>query len=183
MKTRRMGVSCVLVGVMALSVSACSSSSSTQSKESLTVTLYKTQDQGQGSSIGTVTLQDTAKGLLITPDFHGVSPGIHGFHVHVNPSCAQGGQAAGGHWDPGHTNQHSGPYGNGHLGDLPALTADQAGNVTLPVLAPRVRLAALPGHSLMLHAGGDNYSDQPAKLGGGGARFACGVISSVQSMG
>ena len=27
-----------------------------------------------------------------------------------------------------------------------------------------------------VHAGGDNYSDQPAPLGGGGARIACGVI-------
>ncbi|WP_324128836.1 superoxide dismutase family protein, partial [Acinetobacter baumannii] len=28
----------------------------------------------------------------------------------------------------------------------------------------------------MIHAGGDNYSDSPQPLGGGGARIACGVI-------
>jgi superoxide dismutase, Cu-Zn family len=28
----------------------------------------------------------------------------------------------------------------------------------------------------MIHSGGDNYSDAPAPLGGGGARIACGVI-------
>lgn len=28
----------------------------------------------------------------------------------------------------------------------------------------------------MIHAGGDNYADQPAPLGGGGPRLACGVI-------
>jgi superoxide dismutase, Cu-Zn family len=28
----------------------------------------------------------------------------------------------------------------------------------------------------MIHAGGDNYSDTPAPLDGGGARIACGVI-------
>jgi Cu-Zn family superoxide dismutase len=28
----------------------------------------------------------------------------------------------------------------------------------------------------MVHAGGDNHADQPAPLGGGGARVACGVI-------
>jgi Cu-Zn family superoxide dismutase len=28
----------------------------------------------------------------------------------------------------------------------------------------------------MIHEGGDNYSDEPAPLGGGGARIACGVI-------
>ena len=27
----------------------------------------------------------------------------------------------------------------------------------------------------MIHAGGDNYSDHPEALGGGGARVACGV--------
>jgi Cu/Zn superoxide dismutase len=31
-------------------------------------------------------------------------------------------------------------------------------------------------HSVaLIHAGGDNYSDQPAPLGGGGVRLACGV--------
>ena len=29
---------------------------------------------------------------------------------------------------------------------------------------------------LAVHAGGDNHSDHPAKLGGGGARIVCGVI-------
>jgi Cu-Zn family superoxide dismutase len=28
----------------------------------------------------------------------------------------------------------------------------------------------------MVHAGGDNHSDHPAMLGGGGARMACGVV-------
>lgn len=28
----------------------------------------------------------------------------------------------------------------------------------------------------MVHAGGDNHSDHPAALGGGGARVSCGII-------
>jgi Cu-Zn family superoxide dismutase len=28
----------------------------------------------------------------------------------------------------------------------------------------------------MVHAGGDNHSDHPQPLGGGGGRIACGVI-------
>jgi Cu-Zn family superoxide dismutase len=28
----------------------------------------------------------------------------------------------------------------------------------------------------MVHAGGDNYDDTPAPLGGGGARIACGIV-------
>ncbi|MFZ2076615.1 MAG: superoxide dismutase family protein, partial [Xanthobacteraceae bacterium] len=41
--------------------------------------------------------------------------------------------------------------------------------------APHLTVAAVKGHAIMIHAGGDNYSDQPAPLGGGGARIACGV--------
>ena len=45
------------------------------------------------------------------------------------------------------------------------------------LIAPRIKsLDALKGHALMIHAGGDNYADQPAPLGGGGARLACGVL-------
>jgi hypothetical protein len=50
------------------------------------------------------------------------------------------------------------------------------GKATLPVLAPRLKVADIKGKSLMIHAGGDNYSDAPAPLGGGGARVACGVV-------
>ena len=50
------------------------------------------------------------------------------------------------------------------------------GKTTTAVTAPRLKMADVMGRSLMIHAGGDNYSDQPAPLGGGGARVACGVI-------
>ncbi len=84
--------------------------------------------------------------------------------------------AAGGHLDPSKTTQHLGPYSDqGHLGDLPALIVDKDGNANLPMLAPRLKIADILNHSLMIHAGGDNYSDNPT-LGGGGARIACGVI-------
>jgi superoxide dismutase, Cu-Zn family len=43
-------------------------------------------------------------------------------------------------------------------------------------VAPHLPVADVKGHSIMIHVGGDNYSDQPAPLGGGGARFACGVV-------
>ena len=65
---------------------------------------------------------------------------------------------------------------NGHLGDLPVLVANQAGVIRTPVLAPRLRVHDLYGHSLIIHAHGDNYRDHPRALGGGGARYACGVI-------
>jgi Cu-Zn family superoxide dismutase len=123
-------------------------------------------------------------GIVLIPNLSGLPPGLHGFHVHENPSCAPAekegkmvaGLAAGGHYDPAGTGRHEGPYGNGHLGDLPALYVDPDGKATQPVLAPRIKIKDLKGRTLMIHAGGDNYSDVPQKLGGGGARIACGVV-------
>jgi len=123
---------------------------------------------------------------VFTPKLEGLAPGVHGFHLHVNPSCDPGEKdgkkgaalAAGGHFDPARTNRHDGPYvDTGHLGDLPAITVTADGKSTTDVLAPRLKtLAELKGHSLMVHAGGDNHSDHPEALGGGGARIVCGVI-------
>jgi len=143
-----------------------------------TVPLYTTVDQGAGTAVGEVVISETMYGLLFTPHLHDLAAGIHGMHVHQNPSCADKGMAAGGHFDPNKTGKHSGAYDNsGHLGDLPALTVKADGTATLPILAPRFKhLTEMTGHALMIHAGSDNYADQPEKLGGGGARMICGVI-------
>ena len=140
--------------------------------------------QGTIGAAGTVVLKQSTHGLVFTPNLNGLTPGLHGFHVHQNSSCAPAeknakmvaGLAAGGHFDPHNTNRHDLPWGDGHLGDLPALYVDGNGHAGTPVLAPRLTLNDVKGRALMIHAGGDNYSDQPKKLGGGGARMACGVI-------
>ena len=143
----------------------------------IVVPMHLVAKKGVGPSIGTITLSQSKYGLLIKPKLHGLPPGIHGFHVHTNPACGDMGMAAGGHYDPKHTGKHLGPYNShGHLGDLPVLIVNKNGTATLPLLAPRLSLKIVKGHSLMIHAGGDNYSDHPKKLGGGGKRIACGII-------
>lgn len=143
-----------------------------------TIMMNFTAPQGVGKSAGTIQITETKYGLLFTPNLSGISSGIHGFHVHVNPDCGNNGMAAGGHFDPNLTNKHLGPYhDNGHLGDLPAFYATADGTVTLPVLAPRLKhVSQIKNHALMVHSGGDNYSDSPQSLGGGDGRMACGII-------
>lgn len=141
-------------------------------------------EQGIGKAIGSVTISDTPQGLKLVPALSDLTPGLHGFHVHERPDCGPGikegkpaaGLAAGGHFDPAATGKHEGPAGTGHLGDLPALSVGDYGKATAPVVAPRLKLADVKGRTLMIHAGGDNFSDTPAPLGGGGGRVACGVI-------
>ena len=90
--------------------------------------------------------------------------------------AVQPGLAAGAHYDPEGTGRHEGPTGEGHLGDLPLLSVDTSGKALGEAVAPRLKLADLKGRSLMIHSGGDNYSDAPEKNGGGGERIACGVM-------
>ncbi|MDN3609545.1 superoxide dismutase [Cu-Zn] SodC [Vibrio ostreicida] len=142
-------------------------------------------DLASGQPAGVVTLSDSQYGTVFTPELKGLPAGVHGFHIHTNGSCGsstkQGktvlGGAAGGHYDPQETGKHGFPWtNNNHLGDLPALYVDSHGVANNPVVAPRVSLSSVTGRALMIHAGGDNHSDHPAKLGGGGARIVCGVI-------
>ena len=141
-------------------------------------------DKGVGVNVGQITISESKYGLVFTPSLQGLIPGLHGFHLHQNASCepkekdgkiiAAG--SAGGHFDPATTNLHGTPWGEGHLGDLPPLFVGENGASTQPVLAPRLKFSDLSGHALIVHAGGDNHSDHPAVLGGGGARVSCGII-------
>ena len=137
-------------------------------------------ETASGVSIGSIRVEQTASGARFTPNLTGLTPGEHGFHLHENPSCGMAGQDAGSHYDPQNTGRHEGPYGNGHLGALPRLSVNSSGAATAPVVAPRVSVRDLDGRSLIIHAGGDNYSDTPAPLGGGGARVACGVVPTIR---
>lgn len=151
----------------------------------LQVQLHSVSAEGQGATVGNVTIEKTPYGLVFTPNLQGLEPGVHGFHLHATGNCAPAEKdgktiaagAAGGHWDPQNTGKHGTPWGDGHLGDLPALLVTADGNATQPVLAPRIKsLDDLKGLAIMVHQGGDNHADHPNPLGGGGARVACGVI-------
>lgn len=150
----------------------------------VSVKLNVAEAAGVGAAVGSVRIVETPYGLVFYPSLAGLPPGLHGFHVHENPTCAPGSRdgmpvpamAAGGHFDPAGTKRHGAPWGDGHLGDLPPLYVAADGSASNPVLAPRLKLTDVRQRSLMVHAGGDNHSDHPAALGDGGGRIACGVI-------
>ncbi|OGV28475.1 MAG: superoxide dismutase [Legionellales bacterium RIFCSPHIGHO2_12_FULL_35_11] len=130
---------------------------------------------GHNKSLGNIDFSDTPFGLLIVPNLTALPAGLHGLHLHQHADCNDQAMAAGGHFDPNNTNTHQGPYGNGHLGDLPVLYVGVDGQAHTPILAPRLKISDLKGLAVMVHANGDNYTNNPS-LGGGGARIACGVI-------
>ncbi|HVR62993.1 MAG TPA: superoxide dismutase [Cu-Zn] SodC [Polyangia bacterium] len=156
--------------------------------EKVTVKVNLIDKTGTQKPAGTVTLSDGKGGLMIAPNLKGLPPGEHGFHIHEKGSCEpaekdgapMAGLAAGGHFDPDGTKAHKGPGGGGHKGDLPKLEVSDKGDSKAKLEVAGVKLADVRGKALMIHANGDNYSDSPKPLGGGGDRIACGVIPEAK---
>ena len=158
--------------------------SAANAAKSVKVTMNTVTADGVGKSIGTITIKEGKDGVTLEPKLKGLTPGEHGFHIHEKPSCdpadkdgkKTAAQAAGGHFDPDTTKAHKGPGGGGHKGDLPKLVVSDKGEAKDKIEVKGLTLADFDGKSLMIHEGGDNYSDTPKPLGGGGARIACGVV-------
>jgi Cu-Zn family superoxide dismutase len=167
-----------------LFLSAASASAAEKAPKPVKVDVNFIDATGVGKPAGTVTIKQTADGLELDTKLKGLAPGEHGFHLHENGNCAPAdkdgkataGQSAGGHFDPDATKAHKGPGGGGHKGDLPKLEVDAKGEANAKLKVAGLKLEDVKGKALMIHEGGDNYSDTPKPLGGGGARVACGVI-------
>lgn len=148
--------------------------------------VYLTTTAGIEQKIGEISFADTPSGLRINVDLKDLPSGEHGFHIHENPDCGvavdangklQSALKAGGHYDPNKTGHHLGPNNhNGHKGDLPVLSVAQDGTVKTSFTVKNLKVKEIKNRSIMIHASGDNYKDEPLPLGGGGARIACGVI-------
>jgi Cu-Zn family superoxide dismutase len=148
------------------------------------VTLNAVTTAGVGEPVARAELVQAPEGLQIVIVASGVPAGPHGFHVHEIGNCGpkekdgklEAAGAAGGHYDPVHSGKHAGPGKGGHRGDLPLLSISSDGlQQRTAFVVPGLTLAEIRGRSLMIHAGGDTYSDEPP-MGGGGARIACGII-------
>jgi Cu-Zn family superoxide dismutase len=168
-----------------LALHGAMASSSPVRVSAIRVTLHRLTPEGPGMEIGTVEFRDVRHGLLIAPELHDQMPGPHAAHIHENPDCGSAiqngelvlGGAARGHFDPKNTGHHEGPYGEGHLGDLPVLIAEADGSAKNPVLAPRLKAADIARRTLLIHAGADRYDQHAAHAHGkGGMRMYCGVI-------
>ena len=150
--------------------------------QQMTTDINRISSAGLGEKIGTVVISEGKGGTSFKVSVKGLPAAQRGFHVHEKGDCGPGmkdgkmeaGIAAGGHYDQEGHESHKGPKGKGHKGDLPLLKGSASG-IEQTVTAPRLKLADIKGRSIVIHEGGDNYSDTPEN-GGGKGRVACGVI-------
>jgi len=134
-----------------------------------------------GSKVsGTLKLiQLSADKVLVTGMVEGLSPGKHGFHIHVNNNCdSPDAMSAGGHFNPTGNHHGSSRDGEHHLGDLGNIEANDRGQAKVNIEIHGVTVAligmnSIAERSLIIHANPDDFSD-PA--GNSGARVACGEI-------
>lgn len=148
-----------------------------------------------GQSAGQATLTPVQGGLDVQIAAQGLTPGLHGLHIHAQGACAPGPDAAtgrivdfgaaGGHFDPGASHNHGQPGqppNMAHAGELPALQVGANGSGTLRYLNPNLTLSpgmtSVMGRTVVVHADPDDYQTDPA--GNSGARILCGMIEPAQ---
>jgi Cu-Zn family superoxide dismutase len=136
---------------------------------------------GKSKLSGQVTFTETGKGTLIRAQVSNAPSGFHGFHIHEKGNCKDGGNAAGGHFNPNnvkHGKIITDGFANAHAGDLGniLIAADGVGNLTQTV--PGLKLSegkyAIANHAVIVHSQKDDFG-QPT--GNAGGRIGCGVIS------
>ena len=134
---------------------------------------------GAGVETGWATAKEANGALRVTVEVAGMSPGLHGVHVHSIGKCdGPDFASAGGHWNPtAHQHGMNNPAGP-HVGDLPNVEVGANGKGRVEFTLPGTYQGLLDedGAALVVHAGADDLKTDPS--GNSGGRVACGVFEA-----
>ena len=134
-----------------------------------------------GSEVGFAKFTEDGAGRVhVNVHVDGMTPGLHGIHIHAVGDCSSGSDAfsgAGSHHNPAGL-----PHGQ-HAGDLPNLVVNGAGQGQLTTTLEQFTFAGASaildanGSALVVHERPDDLVTDPT--GNSGTRIACGVIQSA----
>ena len=134
---------------------------------------------GDGSALGSVTVEDGPGGLLVRLAGTAMPPGVHGIHLHMTGRCeGPAFESAGAHWNPAGRQHGSENPAGPHKGDLPNVTVGPDGALAQTLTVAGATMAELrdsDGSALVVHAQADDNKTDPS--GNSGDRIACAVIA------
>ena len=138
----------------------------------------------EGSKVkGFVTFAKEKNGIRVVAQIEGLTPGLHGFHIHEYGDCSSpDAGSAGGHFDPMGM-PHAAPTVDKH--HAATTTWEIPGNIEAPKTGPAKYDKvvdfltmdgpnSIVGRGVIVHMDADDFKTQPT--GAAGARVACGVI-------
>jgi Cu-Zn family superoxide dismutase len=137
---------------------------------------------GEGRSLGKITLTQEAEGVHLRGHLSGLPAGPHAMHIHTVGEChAPDFKSAGAHFNP-YNKKHGAQNKDGpHAGDLPNVTVQADGSSDIDFVARLVTLHSgknslftAEGTCLVVHEQPDDEMTDPT--GNAGNRIACGVI-------
>ncbi|XP_043673369.1 superoxide dismutase [Cu-Zn]-like [Vespula pensylvanica] len=132
---------------------------------------------------GSLTLEQQVDGVKINGTITGLSPGIHGFHVHEKGDLREGCDSAGPHFNPYMVNHGAPNDPLRHVGDLGNIEVGPDGVAQINGMDHYLSLVGVRGaigRALVIHAKPDDFgrggTEESIKTGSAGARLACGII-------
>ena len=119
-------------------------------------------------------------GVRVQAFLKGLTPGMHGIHVHEKGDCsAPDASSAGAHFNPTGRAHGANTGTERHGGDLGNIEITERGSGYFETVVPDITIASgsasIKGSAIVVHADPDDLKSQPA--GNSGKRIACGVIS------
>ncbi|KAG8224204.1 hypothetical protein J437_LFUL002660 [Ladona fulva] len=127
--------------------------------------------------------------VSVTGEITGLSPGLHGMHVHEKGDLSGGCGSTGGHFNPEMKNHGSPTSSDRHVGDLGNIQANSIGLAKVAIVDSVISLLPnsknnIVGRAIVVHAGEDDLGlgghEDSLSSGHAGARLACGIIG-IQS--
>ena len=128
---------------------------------------------------GSVKFTQVGTRVRVDAELAGLSPGLHGMHVHDKGDCsAPDATSTGPHFSIA-GKQHGGPMSiERHAGDLGNVNANEYGKATLSIMVEGISVGQGPGdivgRGVIVHANPDDLKTDPT--GNSGDRISCGVI-------